>query len=105
MAVKRQLFLKFDDNYNCGPATITKPSIITQNSQFSASLFVPSSTFYNLLCNFIDIYAMSSPPVPEDRAMLEELVLDAIIEALTKIKQRNEWMNQTAERTKDEMKF
>lgn len=39
------------------------------------------------------------------QAMLEELVLDAIIEALTKIKQRNEWMNQTAKRTKDEMKF
>jgi len=39
------------------------------------------------------------------QAMLEELVLDAIIEALTKIKQRNEWVNQSVEKTKDEMKF
>jgi hypothetical protein len=39
------------------------------------------------------------------QAMLEELVLDAIIEALTKIKQRNEWVNQSAEKARDEMKF
>ena len=39
------------------------------------------------------------------QAMIEELVLDAIIEALTKIKQRNEWVNQSAEKTRDEMKF
>lgn len=39
------------------------------------------------------------------QAMLEELVLDAIIEALTKIKQRNEWVDQAAERAEDEMKF
>ena len=38
-------------------------------------------------------------------AMLEELVLDAVIEALTKIKQRNEWMNQVIEKPQDDMKF
>ncbi|MDZ7700625.1 MAG: hypothetical protein U5J98_00380 [Halobacteriales archaeon] len=31
--------------------------------------------------------------------MLEELVLDAIIEALTKIKQRNEWVNHSGWRS------
>ena len=39
------------------------------------------------------------------QAMLEELVLDAIIDVLTKIKQRNEWVNQSAEKTRDEMQF
>lgn len=37
--------------------------------------------------------------------MLEELVLDAIIEALTKIKQRNEWVNHSAEKASQEMTF
>ena len=39
------------------------------------------------------------------QAMLEELVLDAIVEVLTKIKQRNEWVNQSAEKARQEMKF
>ena len=39
------------------------------------------------------------------QAMLEELVLDTIIEALTKIKKRNEWMHQSAENTSNEMQF
>ncbi len=39
------------------------------------------------------------------QAILEELVLDAIIKALTKIKQRNEWINQAAEKARPEMKF
>lgn len=39
------------------------------------------------------------------QAMLEELVLDAIIDVLTKIKQRNEWVNQSAGKTRDEMQF
>lgn len=39
------------------------------------------------------------------QAMLEELVLDAIIEALTKIKKRNEWMRTSAEDPSNEMQF
>jgi hypothetical protein len=38
-------------------------------------------------------------------ALLEELVLDALIAALTKIKKRNEWMNQVIEKPQDDMKF
>jgi len=38
-------------------------------------------------------------------AMLEELVLDAVIAALTKIRQRNDWLNQCTEKPQDDMKF
>jgi hypothetical protein len=38
-------------------------------------------------------------------AKLEELVLDALIAALTKINKRNEWMNQVIEKPRDDMKF
>jgi len=39
------------------------------------------------------------------QAMLEELMLDAIIEALAKIKQRNEWINQELKQAQEEIKF
>ncbi len=39
------------------------------------------------------------------QAMLEELMLDAIIETLAKIKQRNEWINQELKQTQEEIKF
>jgi len=38
-------------------------------------------------------------------AMLEELVLDAVIAALTKIKQRNDWVDLATEKSQDDMKF
>lgn len=39
------------------------------------------------------------------QAMLEEMVLDAIIGALTKIKQRNEWVNRELKQSQEEIKF
>ncbi|MBW6487309.1 MAG: hypothetical protein K0B01_14285 [Syntrophobacterales bacterium] len=37
--------------------------------------------------------------------IIQDIVLDAMIETLTKIKQRNDWMNPAKETSKDEMKF
>ena len=39
------------------------------------------------------------------QAMIEELVLDGIIAALTKIKQRNEWVNRELKQSQEEIKF
>jgi hypothetical protein len=38
-------------------------------------------------------------------AIIQDIVLDAMIETLTKIKQRNDWMSQTKETSQNEMKF
>jgi hypothetical protein len=38
-------------------------------------------------------------------AIIQDIVLDAMIETLTKIQQRNNWMNPAKETSQDEMKF
>jgi hypothetical protein len=38
-------------------------------------------------------------------AIIQDIVLDAMIETLTKIKQRNDWMNPAKETSQESMKF